>query len=706
MVISSREIDQPVQFLKGVGPKRAACFAKMGVHTVGDLLLHFPARYEDLSNIKKIAEIEQNKVEIIKGSVKSAGVRFTGRGRKRLFEVAFADETGILRATWFKFPQKAFTERFKLESEWLVSGKVILNRFRGSRGMVHPHTEHVDDDGVDSLNAGRVTAIYPLTEGLTQKAVRVVVDAAMVYMDELVDFCPEKLNEKYRLPPLAQSIKTVHWPDSAEDIEGLLACETREQKKLIFNEFFLVQVGLALKRKKETEPAIGAAFNVDKILIDKIAALFPFQFTNAQKKVISEIAKDVATDSPMNRLLQGDVGSGKTAVALAALLMAIHNKRQAVIMAPTEILALQHMKNISNYLAETKVTVELLTAGIPAAEKKSALDRIAEGEAHIIVGTHALIQEGVTFARLGLAIIDEQHRFGVRQRAQLISRGKHVHTLIMTATPIPRTLAMTIYGDLNVSVIDELPPGRTPITTKTYFPNQMVQALEIVKAEVALGRQAYIIYPLVDQSEKVELKAAVTMFKQLQSEELAELKLGLIHGRMKSEEKESAMTRFISGDIDVLVSTTVVEVGVDCPNASVIMIEHAERFGLLQLHQLRGRVGRGSARSYCLLITEGAPNSPGWARAKVMTQFTDGFSVAEEDLKLRGAGDFFGSKQSGLPEFKIGDIIRDHKILAEARKAAFKLVDDDPTLSKPAHAPLKKAIKDHWAERFALGEIG
>ena len=705
MSIIASETSQPIQYLKGVGPKRAKLFAKLGVRTIGDLLLHFPVRYEDRTTMKNVADIVTGSIETVCGVVQSSGVRYTGRGRRRIFEVAFADKTGVLRATWFRFPQKAFVERFTAGTEWIVSGKVTAS-YRGSRGIVHPHTEPMEGDLADSLNVGRVLPIYPLTEGLTQKGVRAAVNSAMPLLSLLEDFCPEALNEKYRLPSLEKSLRAVHWPDSFDNTKGLIEVSTREQKKLIFNEFFLIQIGLALRKLHDTKDEPGMALSVDSALIEKIAKIFPFTFTSAQNRVLDEIVKDVTSDKPMNRLLEGDVGSGKTAIALSAALMAVHTGRQAAIMAPTEILANQHMKNFADYLKDSKVKVELLTAGGSAKEKSEAKERIAEGKTHIIIGTHALIQEGVNFGNLGLVVIDEQHRFGVQQRAKLIRGGKSVHTLLMTATPIPRTLAMTLYGDLDISVIDELPPGRTPVITDLYLPKQRDRALARVKEEVAKGRQAYLVYPLVEESEKLELKSAIAMFEKLQQEDFKSFTLGLVHGRMKSGEKESVMTRFIGGEIDVLVTTTVVEVGVDCPNATVMMVEHAERYGLLQLHQLRGRIGRGAAQSYCMLMAEGNPNSPGLARLDIMTRTKDGFAVAEEDLKLRGAGDFFGVKQSGLPGFKIGDIVRDHRILAEARKCAFDMVGKDPNLDDPSNASIRKAVKSHWAERFALGEIG
>ncbi|VAX21723.1 ATP-dependent DNA helicase RecG [hydrothermal vent metagenome] len=705
MAFASIDTDQDVQFLKGVGPKRAELLRKLGVSTVGDLLFYFPVRYEDRTKIKTISEIEVDKVETIEAKVLSTSVIPISRGRKRIFEVRFSDETGIMRATWFRFSEKALKKRFEVGSLWMVSGKVSFSKYRRSMGMVHPETEPADGNSVEgSLNSGRIVPIYSLTEGLMQKTVRTLTHLALDSLRTLKDFVPDGLNRRYKLPPLAECVKKIHWPKADINLQEYLDFNSREQKKLIFNEFFLLETGLALKRNKIKKVIQGAGLNTSSDLMNKIRGLFPFELTASQTKVLNEIAADMAKESPMNRLLQGDVGSGKTAVALAAALIAIRNKKQAIIMAPTEILASQHYRNIGKTLEGTKVRIELVTAG--AGSKKAALEKAASGEAHIIVGTHALIQEGVSFHDIGLVIIDEQHRFGVRQRAELLSKGGSPHALIMTATPIPRTLAMTIYGDLDVSIIDEAPPGRAPIKTSILTEGQRAIAIDLIKSEVKKGRQAYIIYPLVEESEKLDLKAAITMFEQLQKEDFAGLRLDITHGRMKSQEKDRAMEKFHRKETDILVSTTVIEVGIDNPNAAVMMIEHAERFGLSQLHQLRGRVGRSGHKSHCILMTEAAPGSPGMERLKVLEKYQDGFKVAEEDLAIRGAGDFFGAKQSGLPEFKIGNILRDYKILAEARKTAFEIVAKDPSLSLPEHIELRKAVTHHWKERFALGEIG
>jgi ATP-dependent DNA helicase RecG len=696
-------LDQSVQFLKGVGPKRAALFDKLGVHTIHDLLYHLPMRYEDRSLVKKIAELEVGELVTIRGYVRSSGAKPRGRQGGQVFEVAFADDTGFIRATWFNFYGKSLEGRFKPGTEWIVSGRVEVNRYSGAKTIFHPDVEKFTGEEPQAP-IGRILPVYPATEGLTQKAIRHTTEAAMEYASFLEDFVPEALNQKYRLPPLDGAVRTAHWPGADVKLDDLAQALTREQKKLIFGEFFLAQVGLALKRRGARMEREGTAMDCGPELIGKIRGLLPFALTNAQERALAQIAGDMAQPRPMSRLLQGDVGSGKTVIALAAALIAVRNKKQAAVMAPTEILAAQTFRKISALLKETKVKTALITSGAPG--KRQALEDIREGTAHIAVGTHALIQEGVVFRGLGMVVIDEQHRFGVNQRAELMRKGDNPHTLIMTATPIPRTLAMTLYGDLDVSIIDELPPGRTPVATHIFASGARGSALSFLREEIRKGGQAFIIYPLVEESEKLELKAATEMFEKLRTGDLADLRLGLIHGRMKSAEKDMVMEAFSAGRLDALVSTTVVEVGVDIPNASVMMIEHAERFGLSQLHQLRGRVGRGRRESHCLLMGDTFPGQPAWERLKIMEKTNDGFQIAEADLAMRGAGDFFGQKQWGAPEFRIGDILRDHKILAEARRAAFDLVEWDPRLAAPEHAPLRRAITQRWKEKFDLGAVG
>lgn len=706
MTSSLPVLDQPVQYVKGVGPKRAELLEKLGLKTVRDLIFHFPARYEDRANLKSISQLNVDDMATVRGTVRTVSVSPAGRNtRKKIFEAAFADRTGVIRAIWFHFHEKTMQNKFAIGSEWIISGKVTTNKLRGTKTIVHPDVEPVEaDEAAESLNLGRIVPIYPLTEGLTQKALRFIIHSVLPHIGELEDFVPETLNQQYKLPPMRESVGFVHWPAEGASVGELSEFQTRHQKKLIFDEFFLIQSGLALKRRMIRQSAPEAALHVDGELLDKIRSVLPFKLTGAQERALSEIAGDLASDRPMNRLLQGDVGSGKTAVALAAALIAVRNKKQAAIMAPTEILANQHYRNITRMLRDTKVNVKLLTSG--SRDKGEAIAHAKSGEGHIVIGTHALIQEGVDFHNLGVAIIDEQHRFGVRQRAELIRRGVHVHVLIMTATPIPRTLAMTLYGDLDVSTLDELPPGRGEVVTGIYTGSERMRAMDIVRKEVKKGRQAYIIYPLVEESEKMDLKAATEMRERLSAEDFAGLRLGLTHGRMKSEEKEEVMARFGRGEIDILVSTVVIEVGIDYPNATVMMIEHAERFGLSQLHQLRGRIGRGKYASYCLLMAECHRGAPSWERLKILEKYQDGFRIAEEDMQMRGSGDFFGVKQSGLPQFKIGDVLRDFRILAEARKSAFAIVEEDPHLTMPEHKPIAHALKENWKDRFELGDIG
>ncbi len=695
-------LKKPVQFLKGVGPKKAELFAKLGIRTVADILWHIPLRYEDRRQIKTISQLEIGRTVVVRGFVKTANA-IPRRGRGMVFEVLFSDNTGVVSATWFHFSKKAMEKRFVLGSEWIVTGKAFFNKYRGSKSMVHPETESVTSDE-ELTQLGQVIPVYSLTEGLNQRAVRKVVKSALALLKEFPDFVPEPINRSFNLPSLTRCIKLIHAPPEDVSFAELNEFETPEQKKLIFNELFLLQAGIAIKRNKAKVDIPGSSMKVSGDLLDKIRTTLPFKLTDAQERCLSEIAKDMSQNSPMNRLLQGDVGSGKTAIAFSASLIAVRNKKQVAIMAPTEILARQHYKNITALLGKTQVCVKLLISGMK--EKAETLSQVESGAAHIVIGTHAIIQEGVLFKSLGLAVIDEQHRFGVQQRADLFHKGDHPNVLIMTATPIPRTLSMTVYGDLDISTIDELPPGRIPIETRLYTKENRVSAIETIRSQVVKGNQAYIVYPLVEESENLDLQAATVMFAELQETEFKGMVLGLIHGRMKGAEKDEVIERFSKGEINILVSTTVIEVGVDQTNATVMMIEHAEMFGLSQLNQLWGRVGRGTEKSYCLLIANLKSGSPACDRLKIMEGTEDGFKIAEADLAHRGAGDFFGARQWGAPELKITNIFRDQDILKKAKKAAFLLVDQDPGLDNKANHELCSTINLKWRERFQLGEIG
>lgn len=718
-----------IQFVKGVGEKRAKLLSKLNIQTIEDALYFIPMRYEDRSQMKKISEIRPvprikygagsadlkqgtgGGIETIAGTILSKGVIKTKWG-KRLFEVAIKDETGLMRGKWFKFNEKYMNKKFSIGQKIIMSGEVQFNPYQGGMEIIHPDIETLEDSELQTgapelLHVGRIVPLYHLTEGIHQKTLRVIMKEAVdSYADSIVDFLPENIKKNLRLLPLKESIKNIHFPEKGTPIEKLNSYLTDYHRRLIFDEFFLLELGLAIRKRGWQEEKKGVSFKIDGNLTDKLRSILPFKLTNAQERVINEIKRDLSKPEPMNRLLQGDVGSGKTAVALFAMLIVVENGYQTAIMAPTEILSEQHFLNIHKFLEQLGLKTALLTSSVKGKEREEILTQLSNGEINVIVGTHALIQEEVRFKNLGFAIIDEQHRFGVIQRGTLKNKGYSPDILVMTATPIPRTLSMTVYGDLELSVIDEMPPGRKPINTLLFFENRLKEAYTLIEREINAGRQAYIVYPLIEESEKLDLKAATEMMEHFKKDIFPHLKIGLLHGRMKSDEKEDIMRRFKEREIDILVSTTVIEVGVDVPNASVMVVEHTERFGLSQLHQLRGRVGRGEYQSYCILIAYYPISEEAKMRLKVMRESTDGFYIAEKDLEIRGPGEFFGTRQSGLPELKIANIIRDHKLLESARGEAFKLIEIDPSLSLSEHKLIKDSLKKRWQKRLELGEIG
>ena len=711
-----------IQFVKGVGEKRAKLLSKLNIQTIEDALYFIPMRYEDRSRIKKISELKPpsppfNKggegriMETVCGTIISNGVIKTKWG-KRLFEVAIKDETGLLSGKWFKFNEKYMNKKFSTGQKIIMSGEVEFNPYHGGMEIIHPDIETLEDSELQTgsselLHVGRIVPIYHLTEGIYQKTLRAIMKEAVDnYADSIVDFLPENIKKNQRLLPLKESIKNIHFTEKGTPIENLNTYSTDYHRRLIFDEFFLLELGLAIRKRGWQEEKKGLSFKVDGNLTDKLRSILPFKLTQAQERVINEIKSDLSKPEPMNRLLQGDVGSGKTVVALYTMLIVVENGYQAAIMAPTEILSEQHFLNIHKFVEQLGLKTALLTSSVKGKEREEILTRLSNGDINIIVGTHALIQEGVRFKNLGFAIIDEQHRFGVIQRGTIKNKGYSPDILVMTATPIPRTLSMTVYGDLELSVIDEMPPGRKPITTLLFFENRIKDAYTLIEREINGGRQAYIVYPLIEESEKLDLKAATEMMEHFKKDIFPHLKIGLLHGRMKSDEKEDIMKKFKEKEIDILVSTTVIEVGVDVPNASVMVVEHSERFGLSQLHQLRGRVGRGEYQSYCILIAYYPISEEAKMRLKVMRESTDGFYIAEKDLEIRGPGEFFGTRQSGLPELKIANIIRDHKLLESARDEAFKLIEIDPSLSVSEHQLLRDSMKKRWQKRLELGEIG
>ncbi|RLB59237.1 MAG: DNA helicase RecG [Deltaproteobacteria bacterium] len=704
-------LNTSIQYIKGVGPRRAESFASRGIRTVADALLFLPRTYEDRRRVATIATLEIGQRVSFRARVEDFAVRRIGRSpRRQMFELLLGDDTGRITCRWFHFNQASFANRFR-RGEWVrVAGKV--SNYRGRRVLIHPDVEKVltsaDDAGEDFA---AVVPVYPEIEGIYPKVVRRVMRRVVGnYSAHYPERLPAQMRQRLRLPGVDESLRLVHFPPRQADLAAYQQWRTPQQRRLVFEEFLLLQLGLALRRRRwKSNPAEVRAAPGE---LHRLAReMFGFELTGAQKRVLAEIAGDMAAAQPMNRLLQGDVGSGKTAVALLAALLARQAGAQTALMAPTEILAEQHFAKLgrvaSRRLAgQPGLRLELLTSSVKGARREQVLAAVAAGQVDLLVGTHALLQQRVQFARLGLCIIDEQHRFGVMQRARLRQKGKQPHVLVMTATPIPRTMAMTLYGDLDVSVLDELPPGRVPIRTVVLRGNQASQAYRQVRREVEDGGQAYVVYPLVQESEKIDLRDASSMFERLRQGAFSGLSLGLLHGRMDADEKEQVMKRFARGQLQILVATTVIEVGIDVPRATVMVVEHAERFGLSQLHQLRGRVGRGRRPGSCFLVAHNLASEDARRRLQVMARTSDGFEIAEADLAIRGPGEFLGTRQSGLPVFAFGDLVRDADLLQLARDEARTLVEADPELKRPQHAALLEGLRQRWAGALALAEVG
>ncbi len=703
-----RALATPVQYVKGVGPALSSKLAKMGVLNVGDLLAVTPIRYIDRRKILSISELTAGKDKTIIGEVLRSGISFMGKRKKRIFEVVVGDKTGTASIKFFNFNQKFFQQKYAIGTRLLVSGEVL--DFLRTHNFIHPEVE-VLSESESAENSARIMPVYPLTEGLHQKTMRKIVQNAWdKYNHHLTPVFPEYFAERHGLCDPWKCLQEMHFPSCDLDPELLTIGRTEGHRTLIFDEFFFLELGLALRRNSQSVKD-GISFPAEEKSTNAFIASLPFTFTKAQSRVIGEIFADMSSKRPMNRLLQGDVGSGKTVVALTAAIRAQAGGYQCAFMAPTEILAEQHFHTISKLAVTLGLKFDILTSSTKGTDRTRILAELASGEIKLIVGTHALIQEGVVFSKLGFVVIDEQHRFGVMQRGALQQKVKSAmngidpDVLIMTATPIPRTLAMTLYGDLDVSVIDELPKGRLPIVTKLYDETKREKLYDGIRHELRAGRQAYVVYPLIEESEKIDLKNATKMSREIAGVFEPQFKVALLHGRMKGEEKDSIMESFKRNEVGVLVSTSVVEVGVDVPNASVMVIEHAERFGLSQLHQLRGRVGRSTHQSYCILMADYKRSEEAVQRLMVMTETTDGFKIAEEDLRLRGPGEFLGTRQSGLPPFRIANLARDVSILSEARNAAFELVRKDPTLSAPEHRRIKEVLQARWEGKLGLADI-
>jgi ATP-dependent DNA helicase RecG len=695
-----------VKYLKGVGPVRAELLAARGIRTVEDLLYYTPFRYEDRTRITRIRDLVPGQTTTILAQVLTCGLTRTRKG-VYIYDLAARDDSGMIRCKWFNAIYLEKGKVFKQGQRVFFYGKVEQDFYgTGNLQIVQPQFEILrenESEGGNSIEVERIVPIYEAIARLGTRVIRRLVWTAVESLgDNLPDRLPPSVREKNGLVDRAAAIRQTHFPESGQPLEELCDFRAPAQVRLIFEEFFNVGAGLALRRRK-AKAERGIAFAPKPSARAAIRSILPFHPTAAQKRVLKEMVDDMCSSRPMNRLLQGDVGSGKTIVALQAAILAIENGYQVALMAPTEILATQHYLYTKALLQPLPYRIELLISARKPAEKVDLKERLGKGEINLVVGTHALLEENVAFAKLGLVVVDEQHRFGVLQRFSLMRKALHPHVLVMTATPIPRTLALTLYGDLDFSVIDELPPNRTPIETHLIEEDKRGRAFEFIREKVRGGGQAYVVYPVIEEGGKLDLKPAVRMFEQLSRNVFPDFHVGLLHGRLPSEEKEDVMRRFKLGEVQVLVSTTVIEVGVDVPNASVMLIEHAERFGLSQLHQLRGRIGRGSQKSHCLLVASPTRNELAEQRLQTMVETNDGFKIAEIDLRLRGPGEFFGTRQSGIPTFRIGNLIRDQEILEWAKREASSFVEQPS--SREEWEAFVSYLRTEWPRRYQLANV-
>jgi ATP-dependent DNA helicase RecG len=689
----------PLQFLKGVGPRRAADLERAGIVTIEDLLYRFPIRYEDRSHLQSIASLRPGQMASITGRILACGLRSTRRPGFKIFEAAVDDGSGSLRAVFLNQP---FLRDVFARGQTVVLYGAVEMRGSASLQLTNPQYEILDDEEGETIHTGRIVPVYERSGTVTAKMQRRLVHEALQRVPaELADPLPDDVRVRLNFPARYAALLATHFPPQDAPLDLLNRFATSAQQRLIFEEAFLFQMGVIARRQSAAAERKPKPSVVDDRIRESARRVLPFKLTSGQRQALKEIVEDMQRPQPMNRLLQGDVGAGKTIVALLAAVVAMENGLQVAFMAPTEILAEQHFANISRLLQESRFRVALLTGSTTSAARREQLAEIASGAINLIVGTHALVQGDVRFHQLGLAIIDEQHRFGVLQRATLREKGLHPDVLVMTATPIPRTLALTVYGDLDVSAIRELPAGRLAVKTLAKPESRRDEVYAFVQSQLDTGRQAYVIYPLVEESAKVDLKAATEMADTLQHDVFPTSRIGLVHGRLKPAAKDNVMRAFAAGEIHILVSTTVVEVGIDVPNAGVMIVEHAERFGLSQLHQLRGRVGRDRHQSYCFLLYQSPLSDDARERLKAMTDTTDGFALAEKDLELRGPGDFFGTRQAGIPTFRLIDLLRDRDLLDRAHDEAARWFDRDA----PSAAGIDKLLTN-WEQRFKLIEVG
>ena len=681
----------PVTYLKGVGPRRAELLARLGITTAGDLLMHVPRRYEDATTVLPVARAQPGSDVTVLGRVISKGILPTRRGL-RIFQAVIQDASGLLEVGW---PGQPHLDRtIAVGDVLLLSGpvRVFHGRQLAPREFVNLGADDLGTAG------GRVLAVYPATEGLPTKLLRQLVESQLdALLPHVSEPLPAQVLAAAGVPPLPDALRMVHRPGSVAEAE-------RGRARLAFEELFCVQLLHRRANQLERAERDGIAFVNHRRLTTALKAQLPFNLTGAQARVLREIVADMTSSQRMHRLLQGDVGSGKTIVALFAALVALENDWQAALMAPTELLAEQHLRTFTRLLAPLGISPVLLTGRMSAPERRAVATRLASYEPMLVVGTQALVQDATSFGRLGLVIVDEQHRFGVEQRKALQAKGATPDVLLMSATPIPRSLALTVYGDLDVSVLDEKPPGRQPIITTMRPESARDRVMTFVNARLDAGEQAYIVYPVIAESERSDLRAATQMAEALQAGVLAARRVGLLHGKLKADEKDAVMRAFLAHELDVLVATTVIEVGIDVPNACVMLIEHPERFGLSQLHQLRGRVGRGAVESYCILLGDVSPDSA--ERLDVFVGTDDGFEIARADMRLRGMGDLFGERQSGVPSFRVADPLRDEALIPVARAAAEQLLRQDPDLTSPAHAPLRDLLTGRYRRALELFRIG
>ena len=745
-------MDQPldemsIRYAKGVGPKRALLLEKLGIRTIEDALWVLPWRYEDRSVISSMVTLVPGEKATVAGVIDRTTLRRIPRRNMTLVSVFVRDGGGSVEAVFFNQPylEKTFQPGMRVVLSGLVS---VGSRRRTHWQMRNPQFEIADPEEDLLLHVGRIVPVYHETKGLTSRHLRWMLHTLLdEYQEQLQDILPRGIRDRHRWPHIGGALHSAHFPNQEIDLHDLNSWQSPAHRRLAFEECFVLQVALAIRQLANQTQIPGIAFKPHVPLIDQLLAQLPFHLTDAQSRAIKEIHQDMVRPFPMNRLIQGDVGSGKTIVALHAILLACGSGYQAALMVPTEILAEQHFLNLQKYLDKLGINMALVSGGRSFKKRSQIHQQIAAGEIQLVVGTHALLEETVQFLKLGLVVVDEQQKFGVLQRATLRTKGIYPDVIVMTATPIPRTLAMTAYGDLDVSVIDQMPPGRKSINTKVFRHSSRFRAYSLIRKQIEAGRQAYIVYPLVAESENIALEAAIQAAERLQNEEFPSFSVGLLHGQMKSKEKTKVMTAFKDGHLQILVATTVIEVGLDVPNATVMAIEHADRFGLAQLHQLRGRVGRGTDQSFCLLISsaQGTKKTPEvnsgeasfrarnmkyvyelplglketWAsqqiptvtqsaqqRLKAMVNCSDGFAIAEQDLRIRGPGEFLGTRQWGVPEFRVADLVRDSHLLEQARNEAFALIQQDPQLAKPEHQALKMVMLRRWKTKLDLGSVG